>query len=146
MPQLSVWMQLVFDKPQRKMKYIQLCQATKLLCPVVVKTISVLSLLVPQTGDIFFLQRAVSDPCLKPFHFCTANFQISLQSTPLIHGAQKPSGKTLRSPLGLALQPPRQLPGEEHVSQFAVTVGEAAIVALLTMEIMEADSASVMSQ
>lgn len=45
-----------------------------------------------------------------------------------------------------ALQPPGQLPGEEHVGQFAVTVGEATIVALLTMEVMEADSASVMSQ
>lgn len=121
------------------MKYIQLCQATKLLCPVVVKSISVLSLLVPQTG-------AVNDPCLKPFHFCIANLQTFLQSTVLFHGAQKPSGKTLHSPVGLALQPPRQLPGEEHVSQFAVTVGEATIVALLTMEIMEADSASVMSQ
>jgi len=128
------------------MKHVQLCQATKLLCPVVVKTISVLSLLVPQPGGIYFLQRAVSDLSLKPFHFCTANFQAFLQSILLIRGAQKPSRKPPRPPLGLALQPPCQLPGEEHVSQFAVTVGEAAIVALLTVEIMEADSASMMSQ
>lgn len=77
-----------------------------------------------------------AEPISRPF----------LQSTVLIHGAQKPSGKTPRSPLGLALQPPCQLPGEEHVSQFAVTVGEGTIVALFTMEIMEADSASMMSQ
>lgn len=132
------------------MKSLQLCQATKLRCPVAVKTITAvktISLLVPRTGDIVFLhQRPVGDPCLKLFRFYTANFQAFLQSTLLIHGAQKPSGKALRSPLGLALQPPRQLPGEEHVSQFAVTVGEATIVALLTMEVMEADSASVMSQ
>lgn len=59
---------------------------------------------------------------------------------------RKPSGQTPRLPLELALQPPGQLPGEEHVRQFAVTVGEATVVALLTMEVMEADSASVMSQ
>lgn len=59
---------------------------------------------------------------------------------------KKPSRYTLRLPLELALQPPGQLPGEEHVRQFAVTVGEATIVALVAMEVMEADSASVMSQ
>lgn len=46
----------------------------------------------------------------------------------------------------LALQAPGQLSGEEHVGQFAVTVGEAAVVALLPLEIVEADAASVMSQ
>lgn len=44
------------------------------------------------------------------------------------------------------MQPPRQLPGKKHIGQLAVTVGEATIVALLTIEVMEADSAPVMTQ
>lgn len=96
-PQLSVWTQLVFDTHQRKMRYIQLCQATKLLYPVVVKTISVARLLVPQTTDIFFLQRVLSDTCLKPFNFCIDDLQPFLQSTLPIHGAQK--AKPINTPL-----------------------------------------------
>lgn len=63
----------------------------------------------------------------------------------LTHAAQKPR-KPLHSLLGLALQPPCQLSGEKDIGQLAVTVGEATIVALLTIEVMEADSASMMSQ
>lgn len=44
------------------------------------------------------------------------------------------------------MQPPCQLSGEKDIGQLAVTVGEATIVALLAIEVMEADSASVMSQ
>lgn len=82
-------MQLVFDKHQRKMRFIQLCQATKLLHPVVVKTICVVTLLVPQTGDVFFLQRALSDICLKPFNFCTDDMPPFLQPTLPLPGAEK---------------------------------------------------------
>lgn len=86
-----------------------------------------------------FQQRALSDPCLKPFHFCPGFFFPSSSPTLL-----KSQGN--HSLLGLALQPPCQLSGEKDIGQLAVTVGEATIVALLAIEVMEADSASVMSQ
>ncbi|KAF2980130.1 hypothetical protein EK904_009566 [Melospiza melodia maxima] len=49
-------------------------------------------------------------------------------------------------PLELALQAPGQLAGEEHVGQLAVAVGQAAVVAPLPVQIVEADAAAVVSQ
>lgn len=43
-------------------------------------------------------------------------------------------------------QPARQLAGEQHVGQFALAVGEAAVVAALAVQVVEADPAEVMSQ
>lgn len=82
-PQLSAWMELVFDKHQSKTRYIKLCQATKLLYPVVVKTINVKS---PGSTDWRYFLPAKS---LKPFNFCTDDLQPFLHSTVPIHGAQK---------------------------------------------------------
>lgn len=58
----------------------------------------------------------------------------------------KPSRGTPLLPVALALQAPGQLAGEEHVGQLAVAVGEAAVVALLPLQVVEADAAAVVSQ
>lgn len=83
----------------------------------------------PQTASFLHSQWPELSPIHSPHPWCS-----------------KAKEKTTPLSSGLALQPPCQLPGEEHISQFAVTVGEATIVALLTMEVMETDSANVMSQ
>lgn len=133
-------MQPVFDKCQIKIKSIQLCQATDLPCPVAVKIISALSFLVPWMRYFFPSNRELS-VTLVSNHFIFAQAFFFPSSSPTLLKSQ---GN--HSLLGLALQPPCQLSGEKDIGQLAVTVGEATIVALLAIEVMEADSASVMSQ
>lgn len=143
--QLRAWMQPVFDKHQIKIKSIQLCQTTDLPCPVAVKTISALSFLGPQMRYVFPSNKELSVTLVSNHFISEQAFLFIFQPILLTHAAQKPR-KPLHSLLGLALQPPCQLSGEKDIGQLAVTVGEATIVALLTIEVMEADSASMMSQ
>lgn len=44
------------------------------------------------------------------------------------------------------LEPPRQLPGKQHVGQFALAVGQAAVVASLAVEVVEAYPTKVVRQ
>lgn len=44
------------------------------------------------------------------------------------------------------LEPPRQLPGKQHIGQFALAVGQAAVVAALAVEVVESYPTKVVRQ
>lgn len=46
----------------------------------------------------------------------------------------------------LTLEPPRQLPGKQHIGQFALAVGQAAVVASLAVEVVESYPTKVVRQ